>query len=100
MKGQSWLSRSSAELRSWLRAITQRRRVEREMDAELEFHLEAVTADLIRAGKSPEEAARQARIALGTALTHKEGMRASMGLRWVDEARADLRYAARMLRKK
>ena len=99
MKGQSWLSRRSAELRSWLRAITQRRRVEREMAAELEFHLEAVTADLIHAGKSPEEAARQARIALGTAMTHKEGMRASMGLRWVDEARADLRYAARMLRK-
>jgi len=69
------------------------------MDAELEFHLEAVTADLIRAGKSPQEAARQARIALGTALTHKEEMRASLGLRWVDELSADLRYAARMLRK-
>jgi predicted permease len=69
------------------------------MEAELEFHLEAVTADLVRAGQSPQQAARQARIALGTALTHKEGMRASMGLRWVDELGADLRYAIRMLRK-
>ncbi|WP_239461493.1 ABC transporter permease [Occallatibacter savannae] len=84
---------------SWLKAVTQRRRVEQEMDAELEFHLEAVTADLIRAGKSPQEAARQARIALGTALTHKEGMRTSLGLRWFDELGADLRYATRMLRK-
>ncbi|MBS1806452.1 MAG: ABC transporter permease [Acidobacteria bacterium] len=99
MSGQGRLSRSAAELRSWLRGLAQRRRVEQEMEAELQFHLEAVTADLIRAGHSPQESARHARIALGTALTHKEGMRASMGLRWVDEIVSDLRYAARMLRK-
>jgi len=69
------------------------------MDAELEHHVEALTDDLIRAGQPPQEAARRARIALGTALTHKEGMRASVGLRWVDELGSDLRYASRMLRK-
>ena len=99
MSRQNWLRRTGAELRSWLRAVTQRRKVEREMDSELEFHLEALTADLIRAGQSPAEAARKARIALGTALTHKEGMRASLGLRWLDEIGSDLRYTARMLRK-
>lgn len=99
MSEQTWLSRKAAELRSWLRSMAQRRRLEREMNAELEFHLEAVTADLIRAGNSPQEAARQARIALGTTEAHKEAMRASLGLRWFDVLSADLRYAARMLRK-
>ena len=99
MSEMNWSGRKLMELCSWLRAMTGRGRLEREMDAELAFHLEAVTADLIRAGKSPQEAARQARIALGTAETHKEGMRASLGLRWVDELGADLRYAARILRK-
>jgi hypothetical protein len=55
--------------------------------------------DLIRAGHSPQEAARRARIALGAATVHKEGMRASLGLRWWDEFWADLRYGVRILRK-
>ena len=91
--------RKTAEFRSWWRAMAHRRRLEAEMETELENHLEALTADLIRAGHSPQEAARRARIALGPALMHKEGMRASLGLRWFDEFGADLRYAARMLRK-
>jgi predicted permease len=99
MKAQQWLARNFAELHSWLRAFAHRGRLEREMDAELEQHLEALTADLIRAGQSPQEAARRARIALGTSLTHKEGMRASLGLRWMDELGGDLRYAVRILRK-
>jgi len=88
-----------AQLRSWLRTIAHRNRIEAEMDSELAFHLEQLTADLVRSGQSPAEAARNARIALGTALTHKEGMRASLGLRWWDELRTDLRYGLRMLRK-
>jgi predicted permease len=69
------------------------------METELACHLHALTADLIRAGYSPDAAARRARIALGTAMVHKEGMRASLGLRWWDEFWADLRYGARILRK-
>ena len=34
---------------------------------------------------------------MGPALLHKEQMRASLGLRWWDEFRADARYAGRML---
>jgi predicted permease len=79
--------------------MTQRRRLEAEMETELQHHLETLAADLIRKGQSPAEATRQARIALGPALVHKDGMRASLGLRWFDELRADLRYAVRMLRK-
>jgi len=39
----------------------------------LACHLEALTADLVRAGHAPDEAARRARIALGAATVHKEG---------------------------
>ncbi len=69
------------------------------MDAELSDHVFRLTADLMRAGHAPADAARRARIALGPALAHKEGMRASVGLRWWDESFADLRFGVRILRK-
>jgi len=50
--------------RSWFRAVVRRNRLEAEMEAELAGHLECLTADLIRAGLSPAEAARLARAAL------------------------------------
>jgi len=96
---RSVLGRVVAQPRSWFRAVVQRDRLEAEMEAELACHLEALTADLIRAGQPPAEAARRARIALGAATVHKEGMRASLGLRWWDEFWADLRYGLRILRK-
>ena len=99
MSGLEFVKRKAAEFRSWMWAMARRRRLESEMEKELSHHLEALTSDLIRKGHSPQEAERQARIALGPALMHKEGMRASLGLRWFDELRADLRYAVRMLRK-
>jgi len=85
--------------RSWMRAVAHRNRLEAEMEAELAHHLDHLIADMIRAGHSPEEAARRARISLGAATVHKEGMRESLGLRWWDELSADLRYGVRMLRK-
>ena len=99
MKLKSSLNRTLARSRSWLHAAFHRGELESDMEAEVHHHLESLTEDLIRAGHSPTEAARRARIAFGPALTHKEGMRASVGLRWWDELGADLRYAARMLRK-
>ena len=99
MSFRSSLIRIFSQPRSWFRAMIQRDRLEAEMEAELADHLEHLTADLIRAGHSPVEAARRARIALGTATVHKEGMRASLGLRWWDEFGADLRYGIRILRK-
>jgi predicted permease len=99
MRLRSFVARLVAQPRSWLRAVVRRNRLEVEMEAELACHLENLTADLVRAGIAPQEAARRARIAMGATLTHKEGMRASLGLRWWDEFWADLRYGARILRK-
>ncbi|HEX4758853.1 MAG TPA: ABC transporter permease [Terracidiphilus sp.] len=93
------LLRALAQPRSWVRAVAHRSRLEEEMDAELAHHLENLTTDLVRAGQSPAEAARNARIALGAVAVHKEEMRDSLGLRWWDELWADLRYGVRILRK-
>jgi predicted permease len=95
----AFFTRKAAELRSWLGALTHRRRLEAEMESELALHLENRTEDLVRSGLAPAEAARQARVELGPALKHKEGMRASLGLRWFDELGADLRYALRSFAK-
>ena len=99
MKPYEALIRRGAELRSWLGAVSNRNQLEGEMESELATHVELLKADLVRSGLSPAEAARQARIALGPSLVHKEGMRASLGLRWFDELRADLRYGVRVLAK-
>jgi predicted permease len=92
-------SRIIAQFRSWFRAVSHRGRLESDMEAELADHLEHLTADLVRAGHTPNEAARRARVALGPALKTKEDMRASLGLRWCDELASDLRFALRILRK-
>ena len=91
------MTRLFAQPRSWFRAMMQRDRLEAEMEAELADHLENLTADLVRAGFSPAEARRRARIALGSTVVHKDDMRASLGLRIFDEFAADLRYAFRRL---
>ncbi len=99
MSLRSLLARIVAQPRSWLCSVFQRGRLEREMEAELAFHLEQLISDLIAVGHSPDEAARRARIALGAVTVTKENMRASLGLRWWDELWSDLRYGLRMLRK-
>jgi predicted permease len=99
MSLRTLFDRMIAQSRSWVRAVAGRNRLEVEMEAELACHLEQLTADLVRAGQSPADAARRARLAMGPTLVHKEGMRASLGLKWWDEFGADLRYGLRILRK-
>jgi len=99
MSWRWFVARILGQPRSWVRAVVGRGRLELEMEAELASHLECLTADLVRAGYAPEEAARRARIAMGGVMVAKEGMRASLGLKWWDELWADLRYGVRILRK-
>ncbi len=86
-------------LRSLLKSIWQRRRVEQDMAAEMEFHLTSRTETLIRRGLSAQEATRQARLEFGTVEHYKEEVRQSRGLRWFDSLQGDIRYAWRQLRK-
>jgi putative ABC transport system permease protein len=87
----------SARTRAFLCGILGRAKFERDMQAELRFHIESYADDLVRQGMSREEALRRARIELGAVEAHKEECRASLGLRLWDEVRADLRYSLRGL---
>jgi predicted permease len=99
MSLRALFARVVAQPRSWVRAALGRERLEMEMEAELACHLENLTADLVRAGHSPADAARRAGVAMGPILMHKEEMRASLGLKWWDELGGDLKYGLRILRK-
>ena len=72
--------------------------MEHEMDAELRFHIEAFTDDLVRGGVPREEASRRAYIEFGAIEHTKEECRDARGVTFVDSLLQDLRYAARMLR--
>jgi predicted permease len=86
-------------LRSFLRALFSRSGMEREMDAELGFHVDARTDDLIAAGLSPDAARRRAHDELGDTRRWKEAGRESRGLAPIDAVRGDVRYGLRCLRR-
>jgi predicted permease len=74
--------------------------MERQMADEMEFHLSARADDLMRQrGLSPAEARRMARLEFGSTERYREESRQSLGLKLVDELRADLRYAVRTMGK-
>ena len=85
-------------LSSWLKAVFGRRRLERDMAAEMAFHLQARADHWIAQGLSPAEAARRAKLEFGAVDAYKDDCRQARGLRWLDELRGDLTYAARTLR--
>src|SRR5271165_3573532 len=88
-----------SRLRFWLRAILHRSRIEKEMDAELQFHLEAYADDLVRIGIPRQEAMRRARLEFGGLEQTKEVCRDARGLNLLDSLLQDIRYALRMVRK-
>src|SRR6185295_14819170 len=84
---------------TWLGRLFGRKRLERELDKELQFHLDAAVADLMRAGLTREAAIRRARIEIGGLEQVKEETRDARGTRLVEDLIADTRYALRgMLR--
>ena len=88
-----------SRIRSWLRSMLRRARMEREMDAELRFHIEAFAEDLVRRGVPREEALRRARIEFGGVERAKEECRDARGISFLESLLQDLRFGLRMLRK-
>src|SRR5213083_221453 len=79
-------------------SLVRRSRIESEMSDEIQFHIEARTADLMKRNDySRSEALRKARLEFGSTEKHKEDGRQARGLKWFDEFRSDLRYAFRSL---
>jgi predicted permease len=89
-------------LRAWLLrlwAMFRREPGDRELNEELESHLQMHIADNVRAGMSEEEARRQALIQLGGLEATKETYRERRGLPLLDTLMQDVRYGVRVLGK-
>ncbi len=72
---------------------------DRDLALELNAHLEMLADDHIRAGVSPEEAYRRARIALGGVESVKESCRDRWKIPLLDSLIQDLRFTSRVLRR-
>lgn len=86
-----------AQIRSWTWALIGRRRMEREMDEEMRFHLEARAADLVRQGVPAHEAKRQAKLEFGGMETAKGQCRDAVGVSFVETLMQDLRHGVRAM---
>jgi predicted permease len=74
--------------------------LEEQLDKELRFHLQQHTADLVARGYDPQEARRQALLAVGGSEQVKEECRDARGTRWLEDLAQDVHYALRTLRQR
>ncbi len=88
-----------AKARSFLRNLFLSRRIDADLDQEVRAHLELLTEENIRAGMSPREARRAARIELGGVEQVKEQVRDSRTGALLDSLLQDFRFALRQLRR-
>ena len=75
------------------------RRLDDEIDEELEFHLECAIRDNVAGGLSPDEARREALRRFGSQTVMRERTEDADLIRVADDVRQDLAYAARSLRR-
>ena len=70
---------------------------DREMDAEMQFHIDMEAAELERAGIAPAEARRRALASFGGVRRFKEEGHEARGGAWLEDLLRDLRYSLRSL---
>lgn len=78
-------------------ALARKRRLDRELEAEVEAHLEMAERDAREAGLSAEEARWAARRSFGGIEQMKEDHRDRRSVRWIETAVRDFRIAVRTL---
>jgi predicted permease len=83
-----------------LRALFRRDAVEHELEDEIRFHLQRQAEKYVKSGLSRDEAVRRAMLAFGGSDRSKEACRDARGVAFVEQTLQDLRYAARVLRKR
>ena len=87
----SWIKRLTSSLRA--------RKMEEDLEKELEFHLEMRAREKTSSGATSEEARRQALHRFGSLARTREACRDQSTLAWPAALRQDLRYATRSMRK-
>jgi len=95
MRPRHWLYTIPLRLRSLFRS----RRVDQELNEELQFHLERKIEEGIAGGLSPDEARYAALRAMDGLEQRKEEMRTMRQVRWLTDFVADVHYAIRSLRR-
>jgi putative ABC transport system permease protein len=95
MRLEHWLFTVPLRLRSILRG----RRVERELDEELQFHLDHKVEEGLALGLSPEDARYRALRAMDGLDQRKEEVRDARRIHWLTDFVDDVRYAVRSLRR-
>lgn len=87
------------QLTRGLRVLTNRAGADRDLNDEVEHYLEQATASGLARGLTPEQARRAARLELGSPTMVRQEVRAYGWENLVGTVLADLRYAARQLRR-
>src|SRR5215510_9624955 len=82
-----------------LRGLFLKQRLEAELAAEIQSHIEMQIEDLVRQGMNPEEARYLALRKFGGVDQVKEKYRDRRTLPWIETFFRDLRYGLRMLRR-
>jgi putative ABC transport system permease protein len=82
-----------------LRSIFRRRQVERDLDEELQYHLDKKIEELLSRGLDPAEARKIALRAMDGLTQRKEECRDARRVNLIDNAIQDLRYGVRVLAK-
>src|SRR5260370_36961695 len=83
---------------NWWQRLLRRRKMEEQLEKELRFHLEQHANELIAQGCNPQEARRQARLAIGGPEQVKENCRDARGTPWLENLLPETRYARRAFR--
>lgn len=80
-----------------IRSLFRRKQVEQELDEEIQGHLERQTAANVAAGMSAADARAAALRAFGGVERHKDDVRDTRGVTFIEDFFQDIRYAARGL---
>jgi putative ABC transport system permease protein len=84
---------------SSLLALKRKRRLDQELEAEIQAHLELAERDALACGLSSEEARRAARVRFGGIEMIKEEHRSRRSLQWIETGLMDLRYGLASIRR-
>jgi putative ABC transport system permease protein len=84
---------------SWIQRLLRRNQLERELDAEVRYHIERQIQDLVDQGMDAAEAARQVRLRFGSATQVMEATRDARGAAWLEDLWRDIRHGWRLLRR-
>src|SRR5262249_4292161 len=82
-----------------LRSLFRRKRVDQELDDELQYHLERKIEEFAAQGLTPEESRRAALRAMDGLAQRKEECRDMRGMNGIENILRDIRYSLRILAK-